>query len=599
MPTDSLFLFRQNNQHEAIVIPYASFNSNTMKVVNVVDGVTMLIGVQNGMAGLDKETATQEKYDIAAFRFDSAKFNSESARVWLANQSVDFSDFIEADFQVQPEGDLENKPSNIMDNIDELVIRFKSAISKPFPNQHAARVRNPDDFLRLRTINITDGITAIVGPLKSKPDGGTEIQSYRFDRKKFTPEEARSWLKEHKISASLEVATGKGMKKEILTRLEIAIEHLNHIVASYRGSHQRKPKENKTADETQYEDDEDEKLEKEKKSPQVFSMKIGKSKDQNSFVIFTCKDNGICLLSAVGRIFTNDIAKIKDGKSIVEKFTNEWAIYPHGIDKIDIDFTNGIEEEEIDSGEIDVGVIDLDGGFAEIFAKGNKFNGRFIFQKKGNEIKFSKSRSGLPYVLSPSALKDKNIIEKLNGRSGLPSELEEIVPLEFRYWKFDIEDANELRKNLNLKWLADGTIKRALDGVYSLKSKSKEIDKFVPFKKIGNFEQRLVYGIVYEPDEVDSQGDSASAEEIERAAHSFAKNGWLVGQMHMEKAEDVTVVESFIAPVNFSYEGSSDVIKKGSWVMVSHVENDEIAQKIEDEEYTGYSMAGLAVEEEE
>lgn len=81
----------------------------------------------------------------------------------------------------------------------------------PFPNEHAARVRSPGDFIEgsFRRKKITDGVTLIVGRLKGG-EGSAVAQSYRFDREVFTAREARAWLKEHDVTVQLfEEATGE------------------------------------------------------------------------------------------------------------------------------------------------------------------------------------------------------------------------------------------------------------------------------------------------------------------------------------------------------------------------------------------------------
>lgn len=80
----------------------------------------------------------------------------------------------------------------------------------PYPNQHAARVRQPGNFVEgsFRTKRIANGINAIMGRL-SYNTNTMVVQAYRFDKSVYTPEEARNWLKEHKISyISFEPASG-------------------------------------------------------------------------------------------------------------------------------------------------------------------------------------------------------------------------------------------------------------------------------------------------------------------------------------------------------------------------------------------------------
>ena len=66
----------------------------------------------------------------------------------------------------------------------------------PFPNEHAARLENPDKYDSFARQNNKggDGVDFIFGVL---PDGKTELQAIRFDKKKFSPAEAKDWLKKH------------------------------------------------------------------------------------------------------------------------------------------------------------------------------------------------------------------------------------------------------------------------------------------------------------------------------------------------------------------------------------------------------------------
>ncbi len=70
----------------------------------------------------------------------------------------------------------------------------------PYPNWHAARIVDPDSFIAssFRNKTIADGIELILG--KKTEDGPMETQAVRFDKDKFTPEEARKWLKDNDYS---------------------------------------------------------------------------------------------------------------------------------------------------------------------------------------------------------------------------------------------------------------------------------------------------------------------------------------------------------------------------------------------------------------
>jgi len=113
---------------------------------------------------------------------------------------------------------------------------------------------------------------------------------------------------------------------------------------------------------------------------------------------------------------------------------------------------------------------------------------------------------------------------------------------------------------------------------------------------------RYTLGVVYAPDEVDSQGDFSPAEEIEKACHGFMrslqgkkiKKGAL-GFMHKDWSDDIgDIVECFIAPIDMTI-GDAE-IKKGTWLLGA-VWSEDIFQKIEDGEITGYSMGGSGTRE--
>lgn len=103
--------------------------------------------------------------------------------------------------------------------------------------------------------------------------------------------------------------------------------------------------------------------------------------------------------------------------------------------------------------------------------------------------------------------------------------------------------------------------------------------------------QRLVYGIVYEPNVADAHGDYMTPAEIEKAAHGFLKDAREIDKQHDFEGGVGEVVESYIAPSDF--EMGDEVIKKGSWVLVTKA-CDEIWEQIQKGEITGYSMAGTA-----
>lgn len=72
----------------------------------------------------------------------------------------------------------------------------------PYPNEHAARLRDPGKYTQFRRENdfFGAGIHAIWGIL---PRGKVELQAIRFDAQKFSVDEAKRWLEEHNYTPIL------------------------------------------------------------------------------------------------------------------------------------------------------------------------------------------------------------------------------------------------------------------------------------------------------------------------------------------------------------------------------------------------------------
>jgi hypothetical protein len=103
-----------------------------------------------------------------------------------------------------------------------------------------------------------------------------------------------------------------------------------------------------------------------------------------------------------------------------------------------------------------------------------------------------------------------------------------------------------------------------------------QYEKHVNIKKVDE-DQHMVYGIVYSPDEIDLQGDFASAEVIKDMAYSFMKNARTnnVDQHHNFIGDEGFVAESWLIKPGdgvFTYE------KEGSWAVGIKVEKEETWQ---------------------
>jgi site-specific DNA-adenine methylase/ADP-ribose pyrophosphatase YjhB (NUDIX family) len=106
-------------------------------------------------------------------------------------------------------------------------------------------------------------------------------------------------------------------------------------------------------------------------------------------------------------------------------------------------------------------------------------------------------------------------------------------------------------------------------------------------------EARLIYGIVLKPNVADSQQDVISPEEIEAAAHSFLVNSRVIDEFHRRELPSALArpVESFIAPQELKW--GEHTVPKGSWVMVTHIPDDEVWEKVKSGEISAYSIRGF------
>lgn len=126
------------------------------------------------------------------------------------------------------------------------------------------------------------------------------------------------------------------------------------------------------------------------------------------------------------------------------------------------------------------------------------------------------------------------------------------------------------------------------------KAKDKQAN-FTSFGKILKADKKNHYvtGIVYEPKKEDSHGDFMTEEEITKAAYYFAKNSNQIDLQHNKlPLEGATVVESWIAKADFTL--NQEPVQKGTWLMTVEIANNDIWNKIEKGEITGFSMGGVA-----
>ena len=139
------------------------------------------------------------------------------------------------------------------------------------------------------------------------------------------------------------------------------------------------------------------------------------------------------------------------------------------------------------------------------------------------------------------------------------------------------------------KWLKDHDMKTTIEPAKDVAKI--EVGKFTKVDE----EERVIGGIVYAPDEVDSQGDYTDSDEIWRAMkHYMVTTGGVMKIMHKGKRIDAPVVEVFYAEQDTIKGGSH--IPAGAWYQANYIpeEMDDVWEAIKEGKLSGYSMAGEA-----
>lgn len=115
----------------------------------------------------------------------------------------------------------------------------------------------------------------------------------------------------------------------------------------------------------------------------------------------------------------------------------------------------------------------------------------------------------------------------------------------------------------------------------------------VDFAK-SNEELGVVYGIVYAPNEVDTQGDFANAKEITKAAYEFMRENSMhcVDVNHNFEKTNAFICESWIVK-----KGDEMFKEVGAWAVGIKLEDENLKKLVKSGELKGLSMYGYALKE--
>lgn len=153
------------------------------------------------------------------------------------------------------------------------------------------------------------------------------------------------------------------------------------------------------------------------------------------------------------------------------------------------------------------------------------------------------------------------------------------------------------RKLKNLKVEFISLVKRPATGKGLI---LKNVDGRVEEIKLTKFDEetRRAYGIVYAPDQVDSQGEYTDAAEIRKAADDFMQNGRMknVDTNHDFEPKDAFVAEQWLTKENDSMFPDEPL---GAWAVGIQVNTDKLWEQVKKGELVGISLAGTAETEPE
>lgn len=168
------------------------------------------------------------------------------------------------------------------------------------------------------------------------------------------------------------------------------------------------------------------------------------------------------------------------------------------------------------------------------------------------------------------------------NKSCLPKEIEAAIqdnlPPKYHFWRMEKSDYRRESRDMLIEDLEYDEQSPPLG----------DIDLDFTFSQ-KNEEERIVGGIVYEPETYDTDGDWTEPEVIRKAMYYFMENGMFFDVGH-ELPFTATVLECFQAETDTKKGGKR--VPKGSWYMLLRIKDEWVWEKIRDEELKGFSWQG-------
>lgn len=181
----------------------------------------------------------------------------------------------------------------------------------------------------------------------------------------------------------------------------------------------------------------------------------------------------------------------------------------------------------------------------------------------------------------------------INDVDGITA-LEDVVDKEIVTYLFDREKKWTMEEAK--AWVEEHTEKsQSGESIDEKKTAGPDDTRLIKFIKVDT-SQHLVGGIIYEPNEVDTQGDFAVEEDITKAMYRFmekyATQTARIKVQHEGESYSFPIIECFQPETDIRKGGKT--VKKGSWWMMVKITNDSVWRDIEEGRLTGFSMGGRA-----
>lgn len=132
-------------------------------------------------------------------------------------------------------------------------------------------------------------------------------------------------------------------------------------------------------------------------------------------------------------------------------------------------------------------------------------------------------------------------------------------------------------------------------GIDLSKVTDKEVTDSDIVMKAFDDDQRLVLGVVLEPETFDLHKDIYSAQEVLKAQVNFNKHCMQANLGHDVNTDELQITKSFILEID-AFIGDQ-AVKEGTWLMEMHVSNDDVWKSVKDGGFTGFSVGGAAYHE--